>query len=56
MNDVWCIPYPSQHQAEQKYKHSTVTKGFNAELASPCAFCKIETLTPISMMEKQRLK
>lgn len=56
MDDVWCIPYLSQHQEEQNYKHRAVTKGFNAGLASPRAFCKIGTLTAISMMEKQRLK
>lgn len=52
---VWCIPYPSQHQEEQNYKHRAVTKEFNAGLASPRAFCKIETLAPFSIMEKQSL-
>jgi len=51
---VYSLPQPAPGGAEVQTQHCH--QRFNAELASPCAFCKIEALTPISMMEKQRLK
>lgn len=42
---VW--PYPHKHQKKRNYKYCTVTEGFKAGLASPCAFCKTATITPI---------
>lgn len=38
---------PQKHQKKQNYRYHTITKGFKAGLASPCAFCKTATGVPI---------